>query len=681
MRPPVGCCEVTWKTISPGTARGGGIIGRAVHGAGRVWGVRFAGRVNWRSLRAKDLSASMRQPIKPGMCYLRFAIYDVVGRAALWPAVAVLIAAAAGCSNRLLDPAQIGRFRPTPAVNVILDSLGVVEEAPVAWAAADEPRPQDIVAVKGDYTLRTGDLVRISIFELLQEGATMVNDYVVSETGRISIPDVGVMRAAGLTETQLEQEIRQVLSPSVLKEPSVTVTLMNSQQRAFSILGNGVPQPGRYGIPRYDFRLTDALATAGGPMQFNVSHIYVARAQDAVAAPPTVHPARPDMNELELFEPPSSGDVPLPAPVIRPPAPSLTVPQGEIPVPSEPAEKFELEREMLDLIAPSSGPVWPATGGARSQRPQASPQTRVSASVVPPSYRLLVPERTASDNVTRADDILIAPTEFGDEDSGPVRSAPSPPKSAGRVEWVFRNGRWVSIPVEPDGETWPPPSEPARPPKERPVPEERPGRIDWVQRDGQWIPVERDKPALPSPPVVAEPSRIDPLPMDAEWHEAVQTRLMKVRADKLLAGDPRYNIVIKPGDTIYVPVDMIGEFCIMGNVNRAGFIGLTGRPMTLKMAIAAAGGLGPLAYPKYCEVVRRLGDDREQIVMVDLDKIASGEQPDFYIKPNDLINVGTHPTSRWRAALRNAFRAAYGFAFVYDRNFAYTDDYYGTSLF
>ena len=111
----------------------------------------------------------------------------------------------------------------------------------------------------------------------------------------------------------------------------------------------------------------------------------------------------------------------------------------------------------------------------------------------------------------------------------------------------------------------------------------------------------------------------------------------------------------------------------MGNVNRTGYINITGRPMTLKMAIAAAGGLGPLAWPKRCEVVRRIGRKKEEIVMVDLDKIASGEQPDFFIKPNDLINVGTHPTSRWRAILRNAFRATYGFGFVYDRNFADKD--------
>jgi hypothetical protein len=55
--------------------------------------------------------------------------------------------------------------------------------------------------------------------------------------------------------------------------------------------------------------------------------------------------------------------------------------------------------------------------------------------------------------------------------------------------------------------------------------------------------------------------------------------------------------------------------------------------------------------------------------MVDLDKIASGTQPDFFIKPNDVINVGTHGISRYMYALKNAFRATYGFGFIYDRNF------------
>jgi len=206
------------------------------------------------------------------------------------------------------------------------------------------------------------------------------------------------------------------------------------------------------------------------------------------------------------------------------------------------------------------------------------------------------------------------------------------------------------------------------------------GRIEWVFQDGKWIPVQVGPPLGPEPtePIIEFERKptVPPTEMVMPRYEQAgekQTRVIKIPIDKLLGGDPLYNIVIEPGDSIFVPIDIVGEFCIMGNVNGQGYITLTGRPLTLKMAIAAAGGLGPLAWPKHCEVIRRISKDKEEIVMVDLDKIASGEQPDFFIKPNDLINVGTHATSRWRAVLRNAFRATYGFGFIYDRNFGDID--------
>ena len=199
-----------------------------------------------------------------------------------------------------------------------------------------------------------------------------------------------------------------------------------------------------------------------------------------------------------------------------------------------------------------------------------------------------------------------------------------------------------------------------------------PPQTEWIFQNGRWIPIEVGPGQQKEPTVQPETPQLKP--PKATWEEeAEKTRLIKVPANKLFAGDPRYNIVIKPGDSIFVPVDIVGEFYIMGNVNRTGTIPLTGRPMDIKQAIAAAGGLGPLAWPKRCEIIRRIGRKKEEIVMVDLDKIYNGEQPDFFIKPHDLINVGTHETSRWRAVLRNAFRATYGFGFVYDRNFADVD--------
>ncbi len=498
------------------------------------------------------------------------------------PLLALCICAG-GCDVKFWDPSQVGRFKPVPAVNIILDSLGVADETPAAWETGEEPKPVDVVAYDADYVFGPGDIIIISIFELFQEGQQYTNRLVITETGKLSIPDVGVVNAAGLTESQLEEEVKQILSPNILKEPSVSVTLDTSQSRMFSVLGNGVPKPGRYIIPRYDYRLADGLAIAGGISQFNISYIYVSRpvtGEEMSAAP-----------AAQTKEAPETKAEAIPA--------------------------NEKSDDMLDVIAPM------AKNGHRA------------GNVVIAST-----EMATSNELSDA----ALPETLGEPDDKVQKtegrhpsSAVSPPPSVGvgLIEWIFQDGRWVPVQI---------------------------GKTKAVQGPEKET-VEQPK----TQPTTKEPTA-------AGWNQmgsgGAQRRIIRVPADKLLSGDTRYNIVIKPGDTIHVPVDIIGEFCIMGNVNNQGFINITGRPMTLKMAIASAGGLGPLAWPKNCEVVRRIGKKREEIVLVDLDKIATGEQPDFFIKPNDLINVGTHPSARWRAVLRNAFRATYGFGFVYDRNFS-----------
>jgi polysaccharide export outer membrane protein len=501
-----------------------------------------------------------------------------------------------GCGNKFFDPTQVGRFRPVPAVNVILDSLGVADEEPSAWEVAEDPRPVDAIAYETDYVFSSGDIVRISIFELLQDQQAFINDFVVTETGKISIPEVGVVEAAGLTESQLEDEIAQILSPSILKDPSITVTLLRSEKRTFSISGEGVPRPGRYDIPRYDFRLLDALATGGGISQFNISYVYVSR----------------PVTGKEVVAEPS---------------------EAEIPERPQPYEFITPEEEMLEIIAPHAGRQWPENNLVIASTEMIT-SIELAEAALPERFETL-DGRQGRMNTSDIEDLL-------ESSAGP----------AGR-ETI-----------------------------DEPIDQHRTGRIEWIFQDGKWVPIQVGRPTPTEGPLKAMPEKVgkqfeERVPADFDWDQvapgAAQTRVMKIPADKLAAGDPRYNIVIRPGDSIQVPVDIIGEFCIMGNVNAQGFIDLTGRPMTLKMAVAAAGGLGPLAWPKRCEVIRRIGKDREEVVMVDLDKIASGEQPDFFIKPNDLINVGTHSTSRWRAVLRNAFRATYGFGFIYDRNFADRD--------
>jgi protein involved in polysaccharide export with SLBB domain len=575
----------------------------------------------------------------------------------------LFLALLSGCGNKFFDPTQVGRFRPVPAVNVILDSLGVAEETPVAWEGAEEPLPIDTVVRESDYVFRAGDIVSIIIFELLQEGVQYANNYVVTETGKVSIPEVGVVQAAGLTETQLEEEIRKILAPNILKEPSVTATLIRSQQRAFSILGDGVPLPGRYFIPRYDFRLTDALATAGGPRQFNVSYIYVSRfVGDRDRSPESVNPGYGEL-ELKVIQPETTRPemrrrkMAAPRAQYQWPKSKVVIASSEMITDRESAQlrnRFGQFNNRLssgiyardtgtlsDRIATRETADEPAsvedilkTLSERSRREEmtnkrAGAQDTFRSSRQPVNREERIDERVNLRDALRSS---VAPT------GSRVTNESVDQDRTGNIEWVFQDGKWVPVQVEP-----------TKPPEE-----ERAGHIEWIFQDGKWVPVQVGPPRPIKPVIKIEPGEQlaapprEKEPVFALEQEGARTRLIRIPADKLLAGDPRYNIVIKPGDSIFVPVDIVGEFCIMGNVNRTGYIPITGRPMTLKQAIAAAGGLGPLAWPKRCEVVRRIGRKKEEIVMVDLDKIASGEQPDFFIKPHDLINVGTHATARWR---------------------------------
>jgi protein involved in polysaccharide export with SLBB domain len=334
-------------------------------------------------------------------------------------------------------------------------------------------------------------------------------------------------------------------------------------------------------IPRYDFRLADALSTAGGISQFNISYIYVSRR--ITGEEPMVEDLKP-----QELSPVKSKELVLP------------------------------KDELMEVIAP---------------RAQSKPDSRliITSSEMVNDVELKKRDRPAGTFGTESQ-----PDKRFSQDSVLLSSEMvyNAVEEDGPIEWIFQDGRWVPIQV---GQRGPSRQEtPREMQMESPLEQQMPENFDFDQIAGM----------------------------------SDQVRVIEIPADKLLAGDPRYNIIIQPEDTIHVPVDMIGEFYIMGNTNFQGAIRLTGRPMTMKMAIAAAGGLGPLAWPKKCEVIRRISRNKEEIVMVDLDKIAKGHQPDFFIKANDLINVGTHPTSRWRAVLRNAFRATYGFGFIYDRNFA-----------
>ncbi len=155
-------------------------------------------------------------------------------------------------------------------------------------------------------------------------------------------------------------------------------------------------------------------------------------------------------------------------------------------------------------------------------------------------------------------------------------------------------------------------------------------------------------------------------------------RTILIDAEQLRRGDPEVNIVIRAGDVIRIVSGEIGQYYVMGQVNQPGRFRFNAESITLKAAIASAGGLSALAWPDRCTIYRRLGS-REQMVQVDLDRIFSGKDADFEVRRGDIINVGTHPLApflqRLRALTLPNITSNIGYGFVYSRNFADIDSF------
>lgn len=183
----------------------------------------------------------------------------------------------------------------------------------------------------------------------------------------------------------------------------------------------------------------------------------------------------------------------------------------------------------------------------------------------------------------------------------------------------------------------------------------------------------------PTPGVAAPGTSDTPAPATADARpfefnsptEPTDTRVVRIPIEKLVRGELKYNIIIRPGDLIFVPAPPEGVYYMGGHVARGGVYTLgNGNKVSLMNAIIAAGGLDQVAVPWRTSIVRRLpGENKQIFVTVDLTKIFAGTEPDIYLKKDDNVMVGTQAWAPFLAALRNGFRLTYGFGFLYDRNY------------
>ena len=486
-----------------------------------------------------------------------------------WGLFALLLAVMplAGCEvDSFMDPSVVGRWERTPVTLPILQRLDVIDEPPSTAMEVTEVQPRDLVPDVREYVIGSGDLLTITVFELIMPGQESVQTRRVDETGDVRIPVLGSIRADGRTPTELEQAIRKQLEQQgILRDAMVSVVLQQARQNTFSIIGEptqGGTAVGTYTIPKPDFRLLDALAMARGvPGRTKKLLIYRQTALSEEAAGEISQTPRDD--EQAQQEQPDA--------------------------PQRPAELIE---------------------------------------------QLMQQRQQEGGNGT------------GDADT---QTQPGPPPG---VESGLDGG---------DGS-------------------------QWVNVDGEWVRVEKGEQTADGGAAAADgmagdagadaaqqggqAGRTGDGPGQVQLKDLITQRIVEIPYDKLLAGDMRYNVVIRPGDVIRVPAPTAGFVYIMGQINRPGAYSIPGEnDLTLKQLIASAGNLSQLAIPERVDLVRRVGDNMEATVRLNVRAIFEGRQPDIFLKPNDLINVGTSAVATPLAIVRNGFRATYGFGFILDRNF------------
>lgn len=154
--------------------------------------------------------------------------------------------------------ARVAGERCGRAVLVVLALLllGAGWQAGSHPAAAQDQAKQAPVALDDEYVLGAGDQIRVTVF-----GHTdLSGEFQVGSNGRVSLPLVGEMSVSGKTVEDMEQEIVSKLQPDYLKNPQVSVEVLN--YRPFYILGE-VNQPGSYPYVN-GMRIINAVALAGG---------------------------------------------------------------------------------------------------------------------------------------------------------------------------------------------------------------------------------------------------------------------------------------------------------------------------------------------------------------------------------------------------------------------------------
>ncbi len=130
-----------------------------------------------------------------------------------------------------------------------------------AKKTAEQPEAQKANSHDDAYVIGNDDVLAINVWQ----EKDLSRSVPVRSDGKISLPLVGELQAAGKTPPQLEVDIAERLR-SYITAPEVTVMVQEVNSRKYNILGE-VTKPGSYSLA-VPTTVVDAIATAGGFRDF-----------------------------------------------------------------------------------------------------------------------------------------------------------------------------------------------------------------------------------------------------------------------------------------------------------------------------------------------------------------------------------------------------------------------------
>ena len=194
----------------------------------------------------------------------------LVARVCAALAIGMAAALLVGCSDSPKGPeVGVGAISAAPAST----NVGT---APVVRTATGAALP--VSGQERGYSLGPGDKLRILVFNENE----MSREYEVDTAGKVTLPLVGAMQAAGKTPSELQEAIRNSLKQGFIRDPKVSIEVLT--YRPFYIIGE-VTKAGEYPY-KNGMNVVSAVAVAGGySYRAATDKVYIRRANETIERP------------------------------------------------------------------------------------------------------------------------------------------------------------------------------------------------------------------------------------------------------------------------------------------------------------------------------------------------------------------------------------------------------------